>query len=532
MAVSTKADMALIQGAKDVGTSMRGADVSGLDKVIKAGTDLAVGALEKIAEREQKKVDAWDAFTKTANDVELSSGALGEVLYNDTVDFAQKAKDDYLAALKNGDQKGMMAAKKAMQSRSQFTQQHKAFITDLAKLQKEGDLSGAMKGPELDFMTAVLGGNYTVETNDKGEMVFNVNGVKKTNAEFEDLHILKNYEVGKTLGELNAKVVKEPTFNRDNVKNTLIQVIPKTVKEFRAALHDDLGGGANFPQLLNEDNSLEDEIKSALGDAGWDLYAGEDGEMDPNEKALFIEAITDHENPNFDLETSRMIMAEKMSNIVENKFNTHQEDLAKAAKAKNQKEIADKAAEFAQKKALKQMEIDAGDRRNVNTRKDLILTQTLNKFGDLEKLRKGTDKDGTYSVVERALQENNATNNEILQKITKNEIAFFKQFVDPTKDVRHLNRKELKQNYPEIELGEIDTEGAYPEQGYYQIIETKDEKGNVISQEPILISGGEGRAGYELDINSMRGLINFGAYGIEGASMPYSQGSLNTKKKD
>ena len=201
------ADTALVQGAQDAGRSMLPADTKGIDEIITAGKDMTVSALGEIQKREQKKVDANDAFTEAANEVELSSGSLGDVLYNDTVDFAQTAKNDYLTALKSDDQKGMMAAQKAMQQRSQFTQQHKAFITDLSKLQKDGDLSDAHKEKpeELDFMTAVLKGNYKVEKNDKGEMVFNVNGMKKTNAEFEDMHILKNYKLGTTIAELNGK---------------------------------------------------------------------------------------------------------------------------------------------------------------------------------------------------------------------------------------------------------------------------------------------------------------------------------------
>ena len=40
--VSTRADMALIQGAAKIGQSMMPADLSGLDKVTKAGTDMAL----------------------------------------------------------------------------------------------------------------------------------------------------------------------------------------------------------------------------------------------------------------------------------------------------------------------------------------------------------------------------------------------------------------------------------------------------------------------------------------------------------
>ena len=316
--VSTRADMALIKGAADVGKSMMPADLSGLDKVTKAGTDMAVGAIGEIQKIEQEKVDMYDAFTEAANEVELSSGALGDVLYNDTVDFAQEAKNSYLTALKAGDQ--------AMQQRSQFTQQHKAFITDLAKLQKDGDLSAAQTPEENAYMTAVLKGNYKVEKNEKGEMVFNVNGVKKTNAEFEDMHILKNYTMGKTIGELNGKNKQSSAFDRNSVLNTISQSLPKNEKEFRAALVDDLGGGEGFKDLLNKDESVEREALMAIG--GYDPDG--DGTISQEEKDNFIAAITDHTNPNFNMEVSKRIMAEKMTQAVENNHTAHWEGVATA----------------------------------------------------------------------------------------------------------------------------------------------------------------------------------------------------------
>lgn len=324
--VSTRADMALIKGAADVGKSMAPADLSGLDKVTKAGTDMAIGAIGEIQKREQEKVDMYDAFTEAANEVELNSGALGDVLYSDTVDFANEAKNNYLTALKAGDQKGMMAAKKAMQQRSAFTQQHKAFITDLAKLQKDGDLSAAHTPEENAYMTAVLKGNYKVEKNDKGEMVFNVNGVKKTNAEFEDMHILKNYTMGKTIGELNGKNKQSSAFDRNSVLNTISQSLPKNEKEFRAALVDDLGGGEGFKDLLNKDESVEREALMAIG--GYDPDG--DGTISQEEKDNFIAAITDHTNPNFNMEVSKRIMAEKMTQAVENNHTAHWKGVSEA----------------------------------------------------------------------------------------------------------------------------------------------------------------------------------------------------------
>ena len=100
--VSTRADMALIQGAAKIGESMMPADLSGLDKVMEAGVDLATKAFDEKRKVEQEKVDAYDAFTQAAEEVSLSSSALGNVLYEDTVGFANQQKEAYLAALKNG----------------------------------------------------------------------------------------------------------------------------------------------------------------------------------------------------------------------------------------------------------------------------------------------------------------------------------------------------------------------------------------------------------------------------------------------
>ena len=430
----------------------------------------------------------------------------------------------------------MMAAKKAMQQRSAFTQQHKAFITELSKLQKDGDLSGAMDADETAFMTRVLKGDYKVEKNEKGEMVFNVDGVKKTNAEFEDLYILKNYEVGKTLGELNAKVVKEPTFNRDNVKNTLIQVIPKTVKDFRAALHDDLGGGQGFKELLTQDESLEEEIKMSLGDAGWELYAGPDGKMDPNEKAIFIDAITNHKNPNFNLETSREIMAEKMTNVVNNKYNKYQEDAAKAAAAKAAKEDQAKRDDFARKMAIERYKQQQANLRDPEARKDLILKEKTAEFNLHDGQRYNNKGENILMEAVNAEYISNPEKTklsaELKEKIkleTQKDIQFIKNHVDPSLDVRHLDASEIEEmfrvNYGTKKkpisrniTGEYNTESSPPEVGYYKIVE------EVIDGQtyevPVLIS-----PGWQIDGDFLTGQIDYNRFALK--KMDLGPGSLD-----
>ena len=386
MAVSTKADMALIQGAKDVGESMGPADLSGLDKVTQAGVDMAVGALGEKRKIEQEKVDANDAFTDAANEVELASGSLGKVLYDDTVNFAEQAKNNYLTALKAGDQKGMMAAKKAMQDRSQFTQQHKTFTTELAKLQSEGDLSDAHTKEEVSYMTAVLKGNYKVSKNEKGQMVFDVNGEKKTNAEFEEMYILKNYELGKTVGELNAANKKSNMFDKEAIKNTIAQSLPKNVKEFRAALHDDLGGGASFKKLLETDTTLDDEVLMNIGN----YDPNGDGKLDDTEKANFIKAITDHNDPNFNIDVSSKILAEKMTQAVENNHVDYWEKQSKAATKAEKAKVDAATKKFSREKELLKIKEKGANDRNELARKDSILKEKSIIFEQLDSSRFNT----------------------------------------------------------------------------------------------------------------------------------------------
>ena len=469
--VSTRADMALIQGAAKIGESMMPADLSGLDKVTKAGTDMALAGIEEIRKKEQEKVDAYDAFTLASEEVALSSSALGNVLYQDTVGFANEQKEAYLAALKNGDQAGMMAAKRAMTDRSAFTQQHKAFIGDLADLQSKGELSAAHTKEEMDYMKSVLKGEYTVEKNDKGEMVFNVNGVKKTNAEFEDMYILKNFELGAEIGKLNQDSKKDVIFDRNNVKSKIAQSLPSTTKDFRAAMYDDLGGGANFKQLLEADKTLDQELMMAIG--GYDPDG--DGKVSPEEKANFINAVTNHNDPNFDLEVSKKILAEKMTNVVENGHAAHWQKQAETAAAKSAQEVQMKMLD-------NQLRIALDDAKTEN---DKILAKQKHQQ-EISKLLKQDELEITQD--QRQLQTLQDT-----AEANWNNIKFESK-EGPASKARTYTREFrsiLGDDVTDIRYGTDfkDEQGRSVTKGYYAVIQSEDEKGNPIEINQLLTVG-------------------------------------------
>ena len=362
MAVSTKADMALIQGAKDVGKSMGPADLSGLDKVTKAGTDMAVGALGEIQKKEQVKVDAWDAFGKDAEKVLLDGGSLGEALYDDTVNFTKELKNDYLAALKSGDTSAAFAAKKGLQDRSAFTQEHKEVIKELSALRNpasgELGLSKSHTGPQLETMGDIVAGRYTIGKNDKGELTYKTeSGAEISNSEFKDMYQSEHLETGKLTGELIKDVSKSSTYNEVAIRNEYERTIPKTIKEYKASMHDDLGGQGgenNLPNLLKKDfkdGNLEKEIIAALGQEELNKFDtdGTPG-LSEEEKNNFINAVTDTEDPNFDLNTSRTIFVDKMVDVVRNKHTEHWTGVQQAATNEKLDEYAMKAYENELKK--------------------------------------------------------------------------------------------------------------------------------------------------------------------------------------
>mgnify|MGYP003652837723 CR=1 FL=1 len=529
MAVSTKADMALIQGAKDVGASMKDADTSGLDSLITTGKMAALGALGQQRKAKQEKVDTYNAFSEAAGEVELSSGALGDVLYNDTVSFAKQTKELYLTALRSGDEAGMMAAKKAMQDRSQFTQQHKAFVTDLAKLQNEGDLSSAHTKEETEYMTAVLKGNYTVERNEKGEMVFNVDGNKKTNAEFEDIYILKNYEVGKTLGELNALNKKNNTFDRNATTNALAQIVPKTIKDFRASISDDIGGGKNLPDLLNEDISLDEDILRGI--SGWDENG--DNIVDPEEKAKLIDAIVNVNNPNFDLETSRSIMTDKLVNAVENDHTTHWEKVKKGADAAEASKVRAAKKDFDDKMAIEEYKQSQLNLRNVNARKDIILNEKIEEFSLLEASR--TDAKGTnllLKAVADSIQSNekggsdlkgNSKDYKIIRDGVAKEINWYRNNIDQSTDVRHLSAKEIAEEFPNANQSGAFNGTGTGEVGYYRMAKDGFDKNDKQIYVPVLINNG-----WQLDGNNLPNIIDYESTALKDPNQTSTgNGSLN-----
>jgi hypothetical protein len=213
------------------------------------------------------------------------------------------------------------------------------------------------------------------------------------------------------------------------VLNTISQALPQTEKEFRAALVDDLGGGEGFKDLLIKDKGLDQEALVAIGFTDTDG----DGVIDESEKNNFIAAITDHNNPNFNLDVSKRIMAEKMTQAVENNHKEHWDGVAIAAQQKEMQKYL-----FEEFKTNQKIAFDG-----VQSTNDMVVAN--NKLqNDLTIVKKKEDNlinrdDEKKTVAQKAVMD--YWNKKVMPKSEKERLEFNKQ--GPTDKAQHFS-KEIK----------------------------------------------------------------------------------------
>ena len=226
---------------------------------------------------------------------------------------------------------------------------------------------------------------------------------------------------------------------------------------------------------------------------------------------------------NFNLETSREIMAEKMTNAVQRKYETHQTDMATAADAKRKQDLADIAAKFAREKEIAQMKIDADKAKNSNLRKDAIYKEKSIEFSNFEASRNTEGKNRLMEAVNANYMSNSEKNKmapaikKIFQEETQKEIQFIKNHVDPSLDVRHLDASEIQaefNNSSRNTTGEFNTESNPPQAGYYRLVDeqVEDKKGVIKTiKVPVLIS-----PGWQLDGNFLTNMIDYDRFALKG----------------
>tara|TARA_R100001369_G_scaffold39230_1_gene65291 strand:- start:22 stop:1488 length:1467 start_codon:yes stop_codon:yes gene_type:complete len=343
--ISYGPNSALIQGAAAAYKNYDNAPgmYAGLDKVIEQGSKIFEEQVEKRRVVEKKFDDASEG-------VLMRSGALGKTLYGMATEDAKKFRELYIEGINTRDPSKKMDAMAALQNLSLFVQDHKQTNLDIAESRTKKDLSSYYEDSpagrkKAEIITQIQDQKYSkVSDNEEGEKQFHVkleNGeeVLVTNKEYKEMaSTVRNYITGDTYMTALEKARKLEIFGEDQFRQTVKQKLPRDNDEWDATTYDDVIGGKNFIDMLNSSTTLDQEIISAIDPKAWD--ADTDGILDPEEKANFIDAVTNTENDFFDLKTSNQILEDQLTNAGRNSHTTHWQKINDEKAIKEQKALS------------------------------------------------------------------------------------------------------------------------------------------------------------------------------------------------
>lgn len=332
--MSYNPNTALIQGAAAVGMSMMPDDLSALDKV----TEQGISMMEQ-AKKEKKELN--DALDKAANKVLAKSGGLGEEIYNYALDKVQVFKNDYLRGVKIGGREGDKIKRKAMNNMTQwanFSSEHQQLNLVSAQNRLQGNMVKNLTKDEETILNNIHDEKFTVSDNAEGIMVYNmdVNG-KNMQVTYDDYQKLaarvKNPKLANTFIKAKNVFEKNENFNRDEFKHIIKQDISNKEQSFVDGLYEDFMGQTFYETLL-KDQSIANEAMIAIANADPNDNITLEAIKNPAEiKADIIAAITDPENPAFNLERSMDIMADKLTDMAANSHKNKWDKIAQKEQA-------------------------------------------------------------------------------------------------------------------------------------------------------------------------------------------------------
>ena len=291
MAKKQGANTSLIQGAGVAYRNYSNAPgmYSGLDKIIKVGTDISTKAMKdfeaeqlrvKQEEEDAKKLKAQQDkdWYDLSGDVYANAGSfMKDVEYKDTSQRLTALKQDFIDAQNSGDPEEMAAVQIKFNNIKSDIDDHKAFRETITNpdygLSAAMDHSGVFEGDNGEdkaFMTKLIAEEYEIQ-DINGKKHYVIDGVAKTMKEIKEMAVVKDLVPFNKYHETRQKYSRAKKFNKEDayfeVRNN---IIPKDINGLRAFLADDgFGNGKNFTALLNDSKNKEaikKEISTQLFD--------------------------------------------------------------------------------------------------------------------------------------------------------------------------------------------------------------------------------------------------------------------------
>ena len=339
-------DANLIRGAAAVGQSRMPTDLSGLDKITKAGTDMMAGAvreyeaeqkkIEEEARKEQEKADRLnDDWNTLASGIYESAGSfMKDVEYKDTVASVKALRQEYIDAQNSKDAEKMAEVKIKFNNINAEITAHKEFRAKLTH--PEYGMSDFVQGDNLEYMNKFIDEEYVIGRNDKGEKTYTIDSVTKTMKEINEMVGVKNNKPYGDYGKLVNDYSKSKNKGNRNTLELAIRngIVPDDTNALRAFLNDDgFGNGQTFSDLLKTGVNRASIEKEIMGSA-FDNEEDSKGVITKDEYDNFINAIVNPDNKFWKnnggasawKKQSKTIATELLANGAENAWTDNQSD--------------------------------------------------------------------------------------------------------------------------------------------------------------------------------------------------------------
>lgn len=302
-------DTSLIQGAAAVGQSMMPADLSGLDKITKAGTDMLDKVSKDIKEAAAKKKKQANDWYSVAGPTYEAAGSFmkkdGPELA-DTMALLDELQPRWAAAMDSGSAAEKMAVNQEYQEIKASVDGHKQLRADISDdLIGASDAnfnSGQVSGDDGrfgDFLIGLLKEDYKITYKDVDgvkQKMYTVGDTSYTLKQINDKTVRKNRKPAVDYYTLRDKLAKKKTYDNEETTMMVKNLIPEGYNEMRDFMRGKHFASGDFASLLEKD---KENLKKQIGAVydgmvvNGEIIGKKDGIIDNVEFANYVSAVTD-----------------------------------------------------------------------------------------------------------------------------------------------------------------------------------------------------------------------------------------------
>ena len=312
-----------------------GAGISEVAGTVSKGlTDYMTAEKEK-AEKREESINAWEEGFENA---ESRNSWASDGLFGKFQDLENNQyKQEYLDAIDSGDQQLAQKLLKQMEGRSNKLQAWKASVENAQEMYKDNNWDFANMTDEEKAIVNVLNnqneGEYDIEWDDKGNMVFNINGNKVDLKKYNDIvaRSIKPVAVQNAFLKIQDQYVGAgEDLKQDFDKNRVLQEIKSggfiNRDNLRSVMYNSIDGGGTFAEDMREHPEMVAISYQMLSSENKEKYdVNKDGEISQEEftalsdddKDIVVKALLEPEN----YELAENLVASWMTDKTEANFN-------------------------------------------------------------------------------------------------------------------------------------------------------------------------------------------------------------------